>query len=99
MGKKVNAISFIKGAGGPTAIFLAGKDNSNITWKQKIQRMRNKARRKKIMKSLKANAHTMDQVAQYIVNELGYSEISKTDSKYQEEYRQMRASFFDAIST
>ena len=45
------------------------------------------------MKSLKANAHTMDQVAQYVMNELGYSEIDKSDSQYQEEYCQMRSSF------
>lgn len=91
--KSVGAASFIGGADGPTTIFLAGKDNTNITLKQRIQRMRNRARRKRIMKSLKANAHTMDQVAQYVMNELGYSEIDKSDSQYQEEYCQMRSSF------
>lgn len=91
--KGVGVASFIGGTDGPTTIFLAGKDNTNITWKQRFQRMRNRARRKRIMKSLKANAHTMDQVAGYVMNELGYSEIDKSDSQYQEEYCQMRASF------
>lgn len=91
--KGVGAACFIGGADGPTTIFLGGKDNTNITWKQRFQRMRNRARRKRIMKSLKANAHTMDQVTGYVMNELGYSEKDKSDSQYQEEYCQMRASF------
>lgn len=94
MGKKgVGAASFIGGADGPTTVFLERKDNTNITIQQRIQRMRNRARRKQIIKSLKANAHTMDQVAEYIMSELGYSEIDKSDSQYREEYCQMRASF------
>lgn len=91
--KGAQATSFIGGADGPTSIFLVGKDNKNITWKQRIQRARNKARRKRIMKSLKADAHTMDEVAGYVMNELGYREIDKSDSQYQEEYCQMRTSF------
>lgn len=94
VGKKgVGAASFIGGADGPTTVFFAREDNTNITIQQRIQRMRNRARRKRIIKSLKANAHTMDQVAEYIMNELGYSEIDKSDSQYREEYCQMRASF------
>ena len=91
--KGVEATSFIGGADGPTSIFLIGRDNKNITWKQRIQRARNKARRKRIMKSLKADAHTMDEVSGYVMNELGYREIDKSDSQYQEEYGQMRSSF------
>ena len=89
----MEATSFIGGADGPTSIFLIGRDNKNITWKQRIQRARNKARRKRIMKSLKADAHTMDEVVGYVMNELGYREIDKSDSQYQEEYGQMRTSF------
>ena len=91
--KGVEATSFIGGADGPTSIFLIGRDNKNITWKQRIQRARNKARRKRIMKSLKADAHTMDEVVGYVMNELGYRETDKSDSQYQEEYGQMRSSF------
>lgn len=91
--KGVEATSFIGGADGPTSIFLIGRDNKNITWKQRIQRARNKARRKRIMKSLKADAHTMDEVSGYVMNELGYRETDKSDSQYQEEYGQMRSSF------
>lgn len=46
-------------------------------------------RKKRIVKSLKANPHSMEQVADYIVNELGFSEVEKTKA----EYFQMRASF------
>lgn len=89
----IKTMSFINKADGPTSIFFIGKDNKDITLRQKIQRMRNTVRRKKIIKYLKANAHTMDQVALYIVNELGFTEVDKSDSQYQTEYHQMRTSF------
>lgn len=78
---------------GPTVVFIAGKHNAKLTWKQRLERAGNRFRKKWVMKSLRANAHTMEQVADYIVNELGYREIDKSDSKYREEYKQMRASF------
>ena len=47
----------------------------------------------RIVKSLKANPHSMEQVADYIVTELGFSEVDKTNAEYKTEYLQMRASF------
>ena len=50
-------------------------------------------KRKYVEKHLKAGTHTLDEVCTYIINELGYKEIEKSDSKYSEEYTQLRASF------
>ena len=35
----------------------------------------------------------MDEVCEYLVNELGYIEVDKSEFRYKEEYREMRASF------
>lgn len=50
-------------------------------------------RKKRIVKSLKANPHSMEQVADYIMNELGFLEVDKSEPEYKTEYSQMRASF------
>ena len=50
-------------------------------------------RKNRVEKSIKADAHTMDEVSEYIVNELGYIEVDKSEFRYKEEYREMRASF------
>lgn len=94
MGDKVaESIAVIKGADGPTSFFIGGKANQKRTLKQKLYKIRCELRKRWIIRSLKADSHTMDQVADYIVNELGYTEIDKTDSRYQTEYYQMRTSF------
>ncbi|MGN0341880.1 MAG: hypothetical protein ACI4DO_03720 [Roseburia sp.] len=94
MGDKVaESMAVIEGADGPTSFFIGGKANQKRTLKQKLYKIRYDFRKRRIISSLKADSHTMDQVADYIVNEFGYTEIDKTDSRYQTEYYQMRASF------
>lgn len=51
---------------------------------------RDKVRKKRAEKSIKADAHTMDDVCEYVVNELGYIEVDKSEVRYKEEYREMR---------
>lgn len=75
---------------GPTAVFVAGR---NITFKQKVQRFINQTRRNHIAKSIKADAHTLDEVCEYIVNVLGYRELELDKQDYKEEYDDMRASY------
>lgn len=77
---------------GPTSIFLAGH-RDKLTLKQKFSRFKNAQKRKYVEKHLKSGAHTLDEVCDYIVNELGYKEIDRIDSRYIEEYTQLRASF------
>lgn len=92
MGKKVaESISVIGGADGPTSVFIAGKNPRNF--KRQITALLNKCRRKKIEKRIVANAHTIDEVMQYISQKYGYVEVNQDDEMYQSEYCQMRASF------
>ena len=86
-------ISRIATSDGPTAVFIAGKTNGSITLRQRIHRFINRTRRKYIEEHIKAEPHTINQVCEYIVDKLGYIELSKEDSKYQEDYQEMRASY------
>lgn len=83
-------ISKIGSSDGPTAIFVAGR---NITFKQKVQRFINQTRRNHIAKSIKADAHTLDEVCDYIVRILGYRELEADQQDYKEEYDDLRASY------
>lgn len=91
--KRVSATTIIGGSDGPTSIFLVGNKGGKLSLRQKLKRVCYKVRKKRAEKSIKADAHTMDQVCEYIVNELGYIEVDKSESRYKEEYREMRASF------
>ena len=86
-------ITRIEGSDGPTAVFVTGKSERKISLKHRIQRFINKSRRAYIEKNIKADAHTLDQVCEYIVNVLGYREIDSNQPEYQEEYNEMRASY------
>ncbi len=88
-----NEITRIEGSDGPTAVFIAGKSERKISLKHRIQRFINKSRRAYIEKNIKADAHTLDQVCEYIVNVLGYREIDSNQPEYQEEYNELRASY------
>lgn len=90
--KEVSIVSMVRDDK-PTSFFLVGKNNLKQTPKQKIQKFLYDVRKKRIAKSLKANPHSMEQVADYIVTELGFSEVDKTKAEYKTEYFQMRASF------
>lgn len=91
--KRVSSVSIIEGQDGPTSFFIVGRKNLKQTFKQNIQKFFYDAREKRIVKSLKANPYSMEQVADYIVTELGFSEVDRTETEYKTEYFQMRASF------
>ena len=86
------AVSIIGKADGPTSVFIVGRSNSKWTFKRNIHKFFYDVRKKRIVKSLKANPHSMEQVADYIT-ELGFSEVDKSEPEYKTEYSQMRASF------
>lgn len=90
MKKRKEGVSVIGGADGLTSVFVI-KKNPKLTWKQKLQKLRNKIKRTYIKKTLKTESHTLDEVIEYIVNVHGFVELSKDEVK--EEYCQMRASF------
>lgn len=86
-------ITRIKDSDGPTAVFIAGKSERKISLKHRIQRFINKSRRAYIGKNIKADAHTLNQVCEYIVSVLGYKEMDSNLPEYQEEYNELRASY------
>lgn len=86
-------ITRIGSSDGPTAVFAAGKNNGKISLKHRIQRFMTKCRRSHIEKTIKADAHTLDEVCEYIVSVLGYKEIGSDQAEYQEEYNELRASY------
>ncbi len=90
--KYAKAVAMIQGADGPTAVFL-GNGNKKQSLKQRLYKMKYNYRKKKAIRNLKAQPHNMDEVIEYAKEKFGYVEISKESERYQEEYRQMRASF------
>lgn len=70
--KEVSSVSMIRD-GKPTSFFIVGKNNSKHTPKQKIQKFLYDVRKKRIVKSLKVNPHSMEQVADYIVIEFAWT--------------------------
>lgn len=91
--KMVSSVNIIEGYDGPTSFFIAGRKSSKQTLRQKIHKFLYDVRKRQIVKSLKANPHSMEQVADYIITELGFSEVDKSEPGYKTEYSQMRASF------
>ncbi len=89
----VSSVNIIEGYDGPTSFFIAGRKSSKQTLRQKIHKFLYDVRKRQIVKSLKANPHSMEQVADYIITELGFSEVDKSEPGYKTEYSQMRASF------
>lgn len=91
--KAVSSVSIIKADDGPTSVFIVGRKSSKQTLRQNIYKYFYDMRVKRIVKSLKANPHSMEQLADYIITELGFLEVDKSEPGYKAEYFQMRASF------
>lgn len=92
MKKTADNIRIIGESDGPTSVFIAGKGEKKML-RQKIEKSMYDFRRKRVIKSLRADPHTVDEVADYLVRELGYTEVSSEDEEYQTEYSDLRASF------
>lgn len=90
--KSASAVSVIRGADGPTSVFLL-KKNAKLTLRQKIQRTKNKIKRFYVGKPLSCESHGLDEVMEYIINRYGFVEVDKDAEEVAEEYQQMRASF------
>ena len=85
MKKTADNIRIIGKSDGPTSVFIAGKDKKK-TLRQKIEKSMYDFRRKRVIKFLRADSHSVDEVADYVVRELGYTEVSPSDESYQTEY-------------
>ena len=92
MKKTADNINIIGESDGPTSVFIAGKGEKK-TLRQKIEKSMYDFRRKRVIKFLRADSHTVDEVADYLVRKLGYTEVSPEDEAYQIEYSDLRAAF------
>ena len=92
MKKTADNIRIIGKSDGPTSVFIAGKGEKK-SLRQKIEKTMYDFRRKRVIKFLRADPHTVDEVADYLVRELGYTEVSPSDETYQTEYSNLRVAF------
>lgn len=90
---KENNETKMHGSDGPTAVFFSDRSGRRLTLKQRLSKLVDCKRRAYIEKHMKVDAHSLAQVCDYIVNRLGYKEVSKDDCKYQENYKELRASY------
>lgn len=92
--KKPVETSVIGGADGPTSVFVLKNDRSaKAALKQKMYKIGYHIRRKIAERSVRASAHSMEEVGGYICDVLGFSEVSQETEQYRTEYEDMRASF------
>lgn len=90
--KAAGSISVIEGADGPTSYFLVGsKQKKSI--KQKIHKCIYGIRKSMAERHIKATAHSIDEVGNYIKGVYGFAEINQSTDEFQTEYKEMRASF------
>lgn len=91
--KSASAVSIIGGADGPTAVFTAGSGKRKKSLRQIIESRRYARRKNQIIKGLKADPHTMNQVVNYARKKWGFSIVSKESSEYRSQYKELRAQF------
>ena len=72
--KSVATIGIIGGADGPTAVFTAGR---KLPLKHRIRKVWYVFKRKWIAKRIKPEAHSMEEVMQYLQNRYGFTEADK----------------------
>lgn len=82
MKKRVTSASIIGGADGPTAIFIGGKKTGLPGIRQLIYNAKQKRKRARIEKTIKANAHTFDEVLQYANEKYGAKEVDVNSRIY-----------------
>ena len=92
--KKAENITSIAHADGPTSVFLLGKvHGGKKTIKQKWQTYIYDRKKKRVERKIRAGGHSIEEVAEYLKDVMGCRELDQTTEAYQEEYREMRASF------
>ena len=71
-------VSIIGGADGPTSIFVVGRKEKNILKRINITFLNRQYKRKRALAatSIVPDAHTIEEVIQYIMQDHGYSQSS-----------------------
>lgn len=89
--KTSESIGIIGGSDGPTSVFVA-KGQEKKTFKQKVQKFLYEERKKRVIRGIKPGTHTMQEVVKLLKERYGFSEVSKEEWEYIENYKNMRVS-------
>lgn len=89
--KSKSNISIIGGADGPTSVFLIGRSGKRPL-KDRIRNYFYKKKREHVAKQIVAEAHSLEEVADYIKKEYGAVEVSETAHKFIEQKKCLKES-------
>lgn len=98
IGKSAYAVSVIRGNDGPTSIFLAGKMGSQNLFsriKNSYRKRRYGRKRAAVIRRLKADSHTLDEVVGYIIKKYGAKESDKNSRQVKEGYRNVKGALVE----
>ena len=91
---KADNVTIIGGADGPTSVFLLGREHGGKrSLRQKMQEYIYDRKKNKAERHIRADGHSLEEVADYIRNLPGLTELDEAERSYQMEYREIRASF------
>lgn len=91
--KAKSNISIIGGADGPTSVWIAGRDKNLLhSIKNAFRKKRYQIKRRKILKNLKANPHTLEGLRDYIIDKYDAVEVSENEQIYQQNFRNIKSS-------
>ncbi len=91
--KRVQAVSIIGGADGPTSVFLVGrKSGAKPSLKQRVEQYLYKRKKARVKRSITPSSHTLEETCQYMIKRYAAREVPKKNRKYQQEYHSLRES-------
>lgn len=93
--KSKMASTIIKGADGPTSLFIAGKKKNGTIIRQiktSIQKKRYQKKRARLAAKLVPEAHSLEEVCAYIRKRYHAVEVDASEWRYKEQYKSLKAS-------
>lgn len=87
------AVSIIRGNDGPTSVFIAGKpvdQNIFVRMKSAYRKKRHAGKRAAVVRSIKAEPHTLDEVIDYMIKQYGAVEPDQNSHQVKEGYRNVK---------
>ncbi len=82
--KNDSNVSIIGGADGPTSVFLVGKTGKR-SFKDRADSYMYQKKRERVAKKIVPGAHSLEEVAAYIKEKYGATEVPETAHKYKEQ--------------
>lgn len=92
------AVSIIRGSDGPTSVFIAGKPvNQNMFARMKTayRKKRHTRKRAAVIRSIKPEPHTLDEVIDYMIKQYGAVEPDQNSHQVKEGYRNIKGALVE----